>query len=120
MLAAIIAAVQAVRGFTIQANVIAPNIVVPPIVLNINIAAGYVTDTVKLAVQNAVVAAVNTIGIGNTLFVSFIEQAALTVPGVLSVQAGATTINGLAADYAVTAIEEVKITLTNVTVGTYT
>ena len=109
---------QAVRGFTIKANVIAPNIVVPPIVLNINIAAGYVTDTVKLAVQNAVVAAVNTIGIGNTLFVSFIEQAALTRCRACCRCRPAPPRS--TADYAVTAIEEVKITLTNVTVGTYT
>jgi hypothetical protein len=47
-----------------------------------------------------------------------VEQAALTVPGVLAVQPG-TLVNGVAADLVPSPISEVRIALSNVQVGQY-
>jgi uncharacterized phage protein gp47/JayE len=113
-------AVEAVRGFTIMPQVVAVTTVAPTIALNIRVATGYTASTVQTAVQDAVVAAVNTIEVSEpTLFISFIENAALAVPGCAGVQPGQTKINGSNADLSLTAFQEPRITTTNVSVGTY-
>ena len=113
------AAINAVRGFTILAEAKKYTSVQPPIVLNIRVAADFDGPTVEGLVANAVVAAVNISPIGGTLFINAtIEDAAATVPGVVSVQPG-TTINGVNADYAVAAMHAARITTSNVTVGSY-
>lgn len=113
-------AINLIRGFTIRFTVNKPTVVVPAIVLNIRVAAGYSAVPVKAAAQTAIVNAVNAVPLDAlTLFISEIEAAALSVPGVQAVQPGATTIATVAADYTLTKVQIPRITSTNVTVGTY-
>jgi len=114
-------AVLAVTGFTVRfQGAYAPTLVTPTIALNVRLAAGYTAETVEPAVQAKVAAAVNATPLDAlVLFVSTAEQAALTVPGCRGVQPGATTINGVAADLALTAVERPHIAPSNVSVGTY-
>lgn len=113
-------AVNAVRGFTILANVVACTKVVPTIALNVRVATGYTASTVEAAVQTAVVAAVNAVVLGTaSLFISTIEAAALAVPGVAAVQPGQTKIDGSNADLALTAFQAPRIAVGNVSCGTY-
>ena len=121
-------AISAVRGFTILALAKAVTPEAVPIVITVRVASGYVTGTVEAAVQVAIVAAANASLIGGTLFINAavssvapmggVENAALSVPGVVSVMPG-TTINGVAADYTPTPMQAARITTSNVTVSTY-
>jgi hypothetical protein len=111
-------AVQGVRGFTINAQVVAVTKIIPTIALNIRAGTGFILANVQAAVQAAVVAAVNAIQLGTpTLFVSAIEQAALAVPGCIGVQPGQTLINGTNADLAITGFQVPRIT--TAAVGSY-
>lgn len=114
------AAINAVRGFTILGLATAVTGVIATIVLSVRVAAGFNTVAVEAAVANAVAAAVNASAVGGTLYVvSTIERAALAVAGVVSVQPGVTTINGVGADLAVTGFQKVKTDINHVTVGSY-
>ncbi len=113
-------AINAIRGFTIRYTVNGPTVVVPPIVLAVRVASGYSSASVQGAVQAAIVAGVNAVELGaGTLFVSQVAAFALAVPGVVSVEPNNTTINGVQADYALTAPEIPRIAAANVTVNTY-
>lgn len=119
LITAIINAVEAVRGFTILAEVQAASIVTVTIAMAVRVAAGFTASTVQANVKAAVAAAVNAAQVGQTLFVAAnVEVAALAVAGVVSVQPG-TTINGLAADFAVTGFQRVGTNPGAVAVGTY-
>jgi uncharacterized phage protein gp47/JayE len=121
LITAIINAVEATRGFTILPEVVAPTLVAPTISLNVRVAPGFVSGAVTPAVQAAVAAAVNTIFAGDdtALFISFVNEAALTVPGVLAVQPGQTLINSQPVDYVLTEFQRPMITAGSVTCGTY-
>jgi len=114
-------AVMAVTGFTVRfQGAYAPTLVTPSIALNVRVAAGYTAEAVEPAVQAAVVAAVNaTLLDALWLYVSTIETAAKAVPGCAAVEPGATTINGVAADLALTAVQLPQVAGPNVSVGTY-
>jgi len=113
-------AINAVRGFTILPEVIGPTKVTPSIALTIRVQNGFVATAVQAAVQAAVVGAVNSQTVGTpTLFVSFINEAALSVPGCQAVQPGSTTINGSATDLSLTAFQVARVGTPNVAVGTY-
>ena len=103
----------------IQAYVSGPTLVTVAIVLSVRVASGYASVTVLAAVQAAVVAAVNALGLGGTLYVSAIEAAALAVPGVVSVKPGTTTINGAQADLAAAGNQEIRTSTGSVSVGSY-
>jgi uncharacterized phage protein gp47/JayE len=123
-------ALEAVRGFTILAETIAVTTVLATISMVVRLApstpaAPVVPITVNAAVAAAVMAAVNAQPIGgpdedgDLLYVSEIEAAALTVPGVLSVQPGTTLINGVNADLAGTLFQRSITDLNHVTVANY-
>jgi len=118
LLADIYNAVYAVRAFSVQPYVIGPTVITATIAITVHIGAGFVTGTVTEAVNAAIVAMVNTLTNGATLYVSSIEAAALAVSGVVAVQPG-TTINGAAADLTSVIGTEIRTSSSSVTVGTY-
>lgn len=129
LLNAVTAAIAAVKAKGIRFQVYGPTVVTPSVVLNVRVATGYVAGSVQEAVNAAVVTATNAVVLPNgdvnpssyenNYYISLIEGAALAVPGVVSVQPGQTKINGTNADYALNAVQEVRITSENVTVGSY-
>ena len=121
LLAAVDAAIENVRGFTIRyQGSYRPTLVEPPIALSIRVATGSNPIVVKAAVAAAIVSSVNATPLdAMTLFGDSVDAAAKTVPGCIAVQLGSITINGVAADYALTAVQRPKIAIGDVTVGTY-
>lgn len=124
LIAAVFAAVDAVRGFTIQPVVRAVSVVVATVVIaiRVNTAAGYVQATVNAQVANAIAVGIDAVGIGaepdGFLHVSQVEGFASAVPGVLGVQPG-TLINGENADLAILGYQAPRSAASNITVGNY-
>ena len=118
LLTAITTAVNATRAFGVQAYVAGPNVLTATISITVRIASGANATTVNAAVAAAIVAATNTGTTGQELYVSTCESAALSVANVVSVQPG-TTINGSNADLTPNANQEIRTTLSNVSVGNY-
>ena len=112
-------AVYATRALPIQPFVVGPTVLTPTIALDIRVASGYTSATVEANVQVAVVTMVNALSIGATLFISSIEEAALSVAGVVAVKPNNTTINSAQADLIATDVEAARITTSDVSVGTY-
>ena len=112
-------AVAAVRGFTIQANIVAVTPVAPTVNIVVRSDGTLPTPTLEANVQAAILAYINSLGIGQTVYVSGIIDAATAVAGVVSVQPSTTTINGVAADLAVSSFDRAKTTLGSISVGTY-
>lgn len=116
---AVFNAVEAVRGFTILPEVIAVNTISTTVVLAIRIAAGATLQTVEVAVENAVVAAINTLGIGAALPADVVVQAALSVAGVASVQLSSVLLNGANADLPAVTFKAYRSNINAITVGSY-
>jgi uncharacterized phage protein gp47/JayE len=123
-------ALEQVRGFTILAETIAVTTVTATIVLVVRLAPStpslpIVPSVVNAAVAAAVAAAVNSQPIGGEdedgilVYISQVEAAALTVPGVIAVQPGATTINAAAADLVGTLFQRSITTTSNITISNY-
>jgi uncharacterized phage protein gp47/JayE len=119
LLAAVFAAVNAVRGFTILPQVIAVTDVTTISALAVRVSTLYDETTVNANVAAAVVAVINASPIGQTLFISSIEQAALGVAGVISVQPAHTTLNTVQADLAMGLFQRPRAVLSGITVGNY-
>jgi uncharacterized phage protein gp47/JayE len=117
LLAAITTAVDAVRAFTVQFVAMAPTIETVTIVLAIHPAAG-APGNIQTLVQTAIVNYVNSLPIGTSLTTSGLTNAALGVTGVVSVQSGI-TINGVNADFAITALQVARTSTGGVTVNEY-
>lgn len=115
---AVFAAVDAVRGFTIFPEVISVQVTLATIVITVKIDPTLSVPTVESAVKTAIVAMVDALGIGNTLYVSAVEQAALTVDGVLAVKSG-TTINASTNDLAIDGFHAARTTTGDITVSSY-
>lgn len=111
-------AADAVRAFSIQPFVSAPNIQTATIVLSVRLAAGYTLGGLQTAIKTAVVAVVNSLNTNDTLFVYAIDTAAGSVPGVVAVQPG-TTIDGFASDLTPNQSYEIRTTSSLTTVGSY-
>lgn len=121
LLNAVFTAVDAVRAFSVQPFVVPPTAVQAIISLAINLAAtpGLVVAAVNTAVQNAIAAMVNQLPPGARLNGSAIIAAALSVTGVASVNSSSVTINGLAADLIPTIQQEIRTSVSAITVGNY-
>lgn len=115
----IFTAVNAVRAFTVQPYVSGPGVVTGVIDLNVRLASGANSGVVTAAVQNAIIAYVNSLAIGGTLFISSLEGVALTTSGVTAVQPDNTTINSAQADLIPTDIQAIRTASIHVSVGTY-
>jgi Baseplate J-like protein len=129
LIAAVQAALEQVRGFTILAETIAVTTVTAIISIVVRLAPStpslpIVPSVVKAAVAAAVELAVNSQPIGgededgSLLYISQVEAAALTVPGVISVQPG-TLINGVNADLTGSLFQRSITTLNNISVANY-
>lgn len=118
LLTSVFAAVDAVRGFSIQPFVVGPNIQNATIVLAIRPAGNSSLAALQAPVAAAIAAVVEQLITNQTLFVSAVEAAALSVPGVLAVQSG-TTINGITADLVPAPGFEVRTNTGIVAVGSY-
>ena len=118
LLNSVFAAVDAVRAFSVQPFVSGPTQFIATISLMVHVTTGATAAAVITAVQNAVAAAVNDLAPGQTLYVSTIFQAAIGVANVAAV-GPVITINGTQADLVPSAVQEVRTTVGNVTVGTY-
>ena len=112
------AAVNATRAFGIRAFIAGPNVTAVSIAITIRIAAGYTLGTVEAAVQNAIVALVSSLLVNQTLYVSSVEAAALSIAGVVSVKPG-TTLNGVNADLTPAYDYELRANTGIVSIGTY-
>ena len=105
--AAAAAAIEAVRPFTVIYGVFSPIVLTANVALSIKIDPSYVSATVIAAVQAAIQAYINTLGLGNSLRYSRIAQIAYdTSPAVLN--ATAVLINGATSDILATAQQTVK------------
>jgi hypothetical protein len=99
-LTALSAAVQLVRAFTIQANVIAAVPATPLVQLNIAIVPNAVFSTVQAVVQTAVIGYVNNLPVGATLFLSNLVDTAINSSSLItSVEWSSVTIGGYPLDY---------------------
>ena len=112
------AAVYAVRAFGIEPFASGPNVTTATISITIRLAVGATLGVVGPAVKNAIAVTTNALLAGATLFVSAVEQAALTVAGCAAVQPG-TTINSANADLVPAGNHEVRTATTDIAVGTY-
>lgn len=99
-LVALTAAVQAVRAFTIQANVIAAVPVLPNINLNIAVLPNTVLSTVEAAVQTAIIGYVNNLPVGAKLYISNLIDVAINTSSLItSVELSSVTIGGYPLDF---------------------
>lgn len=118
LLALVFAAVDATRAFGVQAFVVASQIQLATVVVTVRPAAGATLAALQGPVAAAIVAISDALTAGQTLFVSAVEAAALSVPGVMAVRPG-TLINGVNVDLVPSTISEVQVTLSGVLVGQY-
>jgi uncharacterized phage protein gp47/JayE len=114
-----------VRGFTTEIAVVGPTKVNVAISLNVKIVIPIgsikTQSTVLTAVEFAIIDYVNSLEIGDTLYLSEIIFAAMNAdPTVKAVQPGATTLNSAQADLVATPQEVIRTDNTRIAVGTYT
>jgi uncharacterized phage protein gp47/JayE len=107
-----------VRGFTILA--LAQAVIRTSVTETITVRTdpNFTQSTVNAAVQAALQTATNSLPIGGTLYVSTLDEAAKSVPGVIAVQPG-TMINAANADLAINEFRRAFVTQNNVTVDNY-
>jgi len=99
-LALLTTAVQAVRAFTVQANVIAAVPVLPNINLNIAVLPNTVLSTVQVAVQTAIIGYVNSLPVGAKLYISNLIDVAINTSSLItSVELSSVTIGGHPLDF---------------------
>lgn len=118
LLTKIYAAIDATRAFTVQPFVIAPTSLVAVVAITIKLSPNAVAAVVNTAVQNAITAILNESQPGATVYISQVDSIALLVTGVVAVRSG-TTINGVAADLTAGPIQEIRTSITNVSVSNY-
>lgn len=128
LLAAVQAQIEVTRGFTILGIATAVTKETVTIVVTVRVAPTFVQSVVNGNVANAIALGVNATLIGGTadegggldpfLHISDVEGFARSVAGVVSVQPG-TTINSVAADFALTGFEAARTDVNHITVGNY-
>jgi uncharacterized phage protein gp47/JayE len=99
-------AIISVRAAGIRSGVFAATKLTANVVMTIGVAQGYVAATVQAAVVASLAAAINGVGLGNTLDFMLLGQAAFNVPGVASVTL--VTLNGGSSDLAATLLQTIK------------
>src|SRR5215475_5073105 len=122
LLDAVYAAVDKVRAFTIGFAVIAPTLVHPDIALNIKIKpdSPELGSTVENNVKVAVLEYVNSLDIGEPLYLLKLAQVAIDCDvNVVGVQPNSVLINGVEADLIPTVIQLIRTTVAQITIGLY-
>lgn len=113
-------ALQATRGFTIGFTVVGPQTVEANIQLNIKVKAGVLQAPVQLAVQTAILDYVNSLKIGEALYLSDIIAVAKGASSdVLAIQPNSANINDEEQDLSPTEFEIIRCEDSDVGVGTY-
>lgn len=116
LLASVAAAVENYRAVGTRFAVYGPTLVAATISLSVTVADGYNASTVKAAVQTAIVAMVNGLGLGASLPYYRIAAAAFGAsPGVQNVSA--VLLNAGTADLVATSLEVIRATTSSVTVS---
>ncbi|MDR3538814.1 MAG: baseplate J/gp47 family protein [Acetobacteraceae bacterium] len=109
-------AIESYRALGSRFAVYGPTEVTATITLSVTVASGYTASTVISAVQAAIVAMVNALGLGTSLPYYRIAASAFGASaGVENVSA--ITLNGGTADLAATSLEVIRTTTSNVTVS---
>jgi len=111
-------ALETVRGFTILAVAQAVTQTSVTELITVRTDPSFTQSVVNAAVQVALQTATNSLGIGAILYISALEQAAMSVPGVISVQPG-TKINGTNADLTVNQFKRAFVPINSVVVDNY-
>ena len=119
-LIALNAAVQAVRAYTVQSNVIAAIPVTPTINLNIAISSGDL-PTIQAAVQTAIIGYVNLLPVGAKLYISNLIETAMNASSLISsVELSSVTINNVPTDYTpASQFTVVQANVNTVLIGSY-
>lgn len=119
LLSAVYAAVYAVRAFTVRPFVAAPTLITVNVNIQLGVLASANQTTVLANVTAAIVAYINSLPEGATLYTSMIEQTALKAdPNVVSVKSG-TTLNSANADLISTISQVLRTTAGNVSTAVY-
>jgi uncharacterized phage protein gp47/JayE len=106
-LSACAAAVEAVRGLSIQVGVFAPVVLTANWGMTLSVAAGYSKPSVAASVQTAVSTYIAALGLGNALNLTRLSQIAYDAsPGVANVSG--VTVNGGASDLAASPKQVIK------------
>jgi uncharacterized phage protein gp47/JayE len=111
-------AVEVTRGFTILAIAQAVTRTTVNEAITVRVDPNFVTTAVNANVQTALQAATNALGIGETIYISVLEGAAMAVPGVIAVQPS-TTINGYNEDFPINEFKRAYAPINNITVDNY-
>jgi uncharacterized phage protein gp47/JayE len=115
LLSLVASAIDAVRALGISFSVLAPQVIPAVITMTLVPASGYTHDAVSTAVQAAIVAYVNGLGLGIQLSYSRIAQVALGVPGVFNVTG--ILLNNGTSDITPTTSQTIKTSNPQVIVG---
>ena len=100
LLSAVGAAIEAVRGFTIQYGVFPPTVLTANVNMDVDVATGYVANTVAANVSLALTNFINGLGLGNSLPYTQLAAIAYGIPGVVNVTN--VTLNSSLADMTAT------------------
>lgn len=103
---AVASAINAVRAAGIRIGVFPASELTANVIMTIGVAQGFTPSLVQTAVVNALTAAINGVGLGNTLDFMLLGQAAFNVPGVSSVTG--TLLNNGTADFSATKLQTIK------------
>jgi hypothetical protein len=119
-LAILLAAVQAVRAFTIEASVVAAIPLTPNINLNIAVVPNAVLSQVQTVVQTAIIGYVNSLPTGAKLYITqLIDVAQNSSSLITSIENLSTTIGGYPADFTPGQFQVVQANVNTVLVGSY-
>lgn len=114
----VVKAVETVRGFTIAYTVVAAAMVSVTATLNVKSAPGSNATQVQTNVQKAIVAYINSLKIGESLYVYKLIQIAYSAdPNVVAVQVNSAKIDNAELDRTITEYQVIRTVPASVTVG---
>ncbi len=120
LLSQVAAAIDPVRPLTVEFTVIAPTLVNASISMNIRINPSAITANVMLNVTTAILDYVNSLLIGQSLYLNQLTRIAEDAdPNVIAVQPGYPLLQSAQADLTANSYEVIRTNNTLVTIGTY-
>ncbi|HEY9678686.1 MAG TPA: baseplate J/gp47 family protein [Drouetiella sp.] len=120
LLTQVATAVDQVRGFSIAFGVTRATSVSVNVTLNIRVSADATSVQVQSNVENAIVQYINSLKIGQTLFLyDLVELAKTADPAVVAVQVGSLSINNQGNDLTPTGFQVLRTVPANVVAGTF-
>lgn len=120
LLSQVAAAIDPVRPLTVEFTVIAPTLINASISMNIRINPSAITANVMLNVTTAILDYVNSLLIGQSLYLNQLTRIAEDAdPNVIAVQPGYPLLQSAQADLTANSYEVIRTNNTLVTIGTY-